>query len=88
VKSQKFNVTGMTCSACSARIEKNLNKAEGIKVANVNLLSNSMRVEYDENILNESDIVKIVQDTGYGALSEESKKAHVREDQKSDAQSD
>jgi heavy metal translocating P-type ATPase len=67
MKSQKFNVTGMTCSACSTRIEKNINKTEGIKEANVNLLSNSMMIEYDDSIINENDIIKVVQDTGYDA---------------------
>jgi P-type Cu+ transporter len=67
MKSQKFNVTGMTCSACSTRIEKNINKTEGIKEANVNLLSNSMMIEYDDSIISENDIIKVVQDTGYDA---------------------
>jgi len=74
MKSQKFNVTGMTCSACSARIEKNINKTEGVIEANVNLLNNSMMIKYDESVINESDIIKVVQDTGYNASSAESKK--------------
>ncbi len=86
MKSQKFNVTGMTCSACSARIEKNINKTDGIIEANVNLLSNSMTVKYDESVLTEKDIIKVVQDTGYGASSAERKKDTAAPDQKSDAE--
>ncbi len=86
MKSQKFNVTGMTCSACSARIEKNINKTGGVMEANVNLLSNSMTVKYDESVLTENDIIKVVQDTGYGASSAEKKKQASAPDQKSDAE--
>ena len=43
---QKFDVTGMTCSACSAHVEKAVGKLEGIQTVNVNLLQNSMVVEY------------------------------------------
>lgn len=78
MKSQKFNVTGMTCSACSSRIEKNINKTEGIKEANVNLLSNSMMIEYDDSIINENDIIKVVQDTGYDAYLAEGKRSSDR----------
>jgi len=74
MKSQKFSVTGMTCSACSARIEKNINRTEGIIQANVNLLNNSMMIKYDDSMINESDIIKVVQDAGYNASSAESKK--------------
>ena len=47
---QKFNITGMTCSACSARVEKVSNALPGMHRASVNLLSNSMTAEYDENV--------------------------------------
>ncbi len=86
MKSQKFNVTGMTCSACSARIEKNMNKTDGVLEANVNLLSNSMNVKYDESVLSENDIIKVVKDTGYGASSAAAKKSVAGPDQKSDAE--
>ena len=45
----KFNITGMTCSSCVSHVEKAVNKIDGIKKVNVNLLSNSMIVEFDEN---------------------------------------
>ncbi len=81
MKSQKFNVTGMTCSACSARIDKNIKKTNGVIEANVNLLTNSMKIKYDESILNENDIIKVVVDTGYGATSAEKNVAKAKTEQ-------
>ena len=46
---QTFQVTGMTCSACSAHVEKAVSKVEGVSAVSVNLLSGSMQVTYDEN---------------------------------------
>ena len=65
---QKFDVTGMTCSACSAHVEKSVCKLEGIAAVNVNLLQNSMTVEYDEAVLKTEDIVHAVESGGYGAF--------------------
>ena len=62
----KFNITGMTCSSCVAHVEKAVNKIDGIKKVNVNLLSNSMIVEFDENKTNNDAIIKAVIDAGYG----------------------
>lgn len=67
MKEQKFDITGMTCSACSAHIEKNIRKLDGQQETNVNLLTNSMTVKYDENKLNEDKIIQAVIDSGYGA---------------------
>ena len=57
---QKFNVTGMTCSACSAHVEKAVNKLEGVKRAEVSLMTNSMTAEYDEAALTPQDIIQTV----------------------------
>ncbi len=57
----------MTCSACSANIDRTVKKLSGISAVNVNLLSNSMTVEYDEKTVSASDIIKAVQQAGYGA---------------------
>ncbi len=86
MQTKKFNITGMTCSACSSRIEKNLSKTNGVIEVNVNLLSNNMTVKYDEAVLNEGDIVKVVLNTGYGASSAEKKKEAAAKDGKSDAE--
>ncbi len=63
-----FNLTGMTCSACSARVEKGVSKLEGIKEVSVNLLKNSMSVIYDESIVDAGRIVEAVERIGYGAV--------------------
>ena len=57
MQKDQFDITGMTCSACSARIEKSVGKLSGIKEVSVNLLKNSMVVSYDETVL---DIPRIV----------------------------
>lgn len=64
---QKFDVTGMTCSACSAHVEKSVSKLEGVQCVNVNLLQNSMVVEYDDHALGTTDIIHAVESGGYGA---------------------
>ncbi len=64
---QKFNVEGMTCSACSVHVDKAVKKIDGVTYCNVNLLSNTMEVEYDENKVSNSDIEKAVKDAGYKA---------------------
>lgn len=63
-----YDVKGMTCSACAASIEKNVKKARGINQVNVNLLANSMQVDYNDKLINGQDIIKIVSDTGYEAF--------------------
>lgn len=64
---QKFNVTGMTCSACQARVDKSVTKLSGVKEVSVNLLTNSMQVDYDEQNLKAEDIINAVIKSGYGA---------------------
>lgn len=64
---ENFDVTGMTCSACSAHVEKSVCKLPGVKEVNVNLLQNSMRVEFDEGQLDAQRIIRAVEDAGYGA---------------------
>ncbi len=64
---QKFNVTGMTCSACSAHVEKAVNKLEGVKKAEVSLMTNSMTVDYDASVLSPGGIIQAVVHAGYGA---------------------
>ncbi len=69
---EKYNITGMTCSACSAHVTKAVSKLNGVKNVNVNLLSNNMVVEYDD-ILSSSDIISAVTEAGYGAEIENNK---------------
>lgn len=67
MKKEVFDITGMTCSACSARIEKGISGMDGAEQVSVNLLKNSMAVTYDESRLNPDKIVEKVEDIGYGA---------------------
>ena len=64
---ERFDVTGMTCSACSSHVEKSVGKLTGVENVSVNLLTNSMQVKFDENKLDTAGIVKAVEDAGYGA---------------------
>ncbi|MDR4949293.1 heavy metal translocating P-type ATPase [Neobacillus cucumis] len=70
----EFDITGMTCAACATRIEKGLNKLEGVVKANVNLALEKATVEYSSAVLNPSEIIKKVENLGYGA--------HIKEDAK------
>lgn len=63
---QKFNVTGMTCSACSAHVDKAVRKLDGVCEVNVNLLGGSMTVDWDGE-LTPDQIVSAVERAGYGA---------------------
>lgn len=64
---ERFDVAGMTCSACSSHVEKSVGKLTGVENVSVNLLTNSMQVEFDENKLDTAGIIKAVEDAGYGA---------------------
>lgn len=64
---QKFAVTGMTCSACSAHVEKAVGKLEGVDTVNVNLLGGSMQVDFDPTQQSCDSIIQAVVDSGYGA---------------------
>lgn len=67
---KKYQVGGMTCSACSAGIEKTVKKIEGVKSVSVSLMGKSMDVEFDENAVNDEIIVSAVQKLGYTIGSE------------------
>ena len=68
MQKEQFDITGMTCSACSARIEKSVAKLPGIKEVSVNLLKNSMVASYDESVLDTEGIIQAVEKAGYGAF--------------------
>jgi len=63
----KFNVTGMSCAACSARVEKAVKPLAGVNDVSVNLLKSSMVVEFDDGVLSDEAICRAVQEAGYGA---------------------
>lgn len=64
---QRYHISGMTCSACSSHVEKAVNKLNGVKKASVNLLTETMEIEYDENVLTGEVIESTVEKAGYGA---------------------
>ena len=64
---EKFSVTGMTCSACSAGIERAVCRLGGVKKADVSLMGESMTVDYDEQTVSRENIIQTVIDLGYGA---------------------
>ncbi|MCH6266650.1 heavy metal translocating P-type ATPase [Neobacillus citreus] len=78
----EFDITGMTCAACSARIEKGLNKLDGITKANVNLALEKATVEYNGSALTTADIIKKVENLGYWARLKEETKDQVDHRQK------
>ncbi len=67
MKNEIFDVKGMSCSACSAAVSAAVNKLSGVKKADVNLLTNSMAVVYDEAVISANDIIKAVKNAGYDA---------------------
>lgn len=67
MQKKKFNITGMTCSACQAHVEKAVRAVNGVTSVNVNLLQNSMQAEFDEAKTSISQIIEAVKNAGYGA---------------------
>ena len=70
---KKFNVEGMTCAACQVHVQKATEKVKGVKSVNVNLLANTMEVEFDENVCNVEQISLSVDKAGYKAYVPEQK---------------
>jgi len=64
----KFEIQGMTCSSCSAHVDKAVNQLNGVRNVSVNLLSNNMTLEYDEAMTTPEAIIKAVENAGYGAI--------------------
>ena len=64
---KNFKVTGMSCASCQAHVQKAVSRLDGVREANVNLLTGSMSVDYDEKRVNASGITRAVSDAGYGA---------------------
>lgn len=64
---KNYNITGMTCASCSSRIEKILNKADGVESAVVNLATEKATVKFDKSVISSEDIIKKVEKAGYGA---------------------
>ena len=83
---EKYNITGMSCAACSARVEKSVCALPGMKQCSVNLLKNSMVVNYDSSALTGAQIIQAVEKAGYGASLQTKGKAKSQPAQENDAQ--
>lgn len=64
---KKFIITGMSCASCSTHVENSVHELNGVNNVSVNLLQNSMSVEFDDKLLSVDDIIKAVESGGYGA---------------------
>lgn len=77
---QIFDITGMSCAACSARVQNAVEKLNGVKSCSVNLLKNTMDVTYIETEINENDIITAVKKSGYGASVRNNASEHTSTD--------
>ena len=78
VKEKKeFAITGMTCAACANRIEKGLNKVDGVSMANVNLALENATIEFDPSQTSSQEIIQKVEKLGYGAMVKENEQEAV-----------
>ncbi|WP_411170419.1 heavy metal translocating P-type ATPase [Clostridium sp. MB05] len=65
MKEEKVKISGMTCTACASRVERVMNKLEGVDSASVNFATETLSIKYDNEKLNSSDIEKAVEKAGY-----------------------
>ncbi len=86
MQKKKFNITGMTCSACQSHVEKAISRLAGVSKVNVNLLRNFMEVEFDETITGTDKIIQAVENAGYGASEKgvQTKSGNTETDSESD----
>ncbi len=67
---KKYDITGMTCSACSSGIERAVSKLDGVNRCEVSLMGKTMKVEFDESVSSEAEVVATVKSLGYGIYEE------------------
>lgn len=79
---KKYKIEGMTCSACQSHVAHAVNKLDGIASCNVNLLANSMEVDFNEQIVNDEKIKAAVDKAGYKALDMEKNNKPNKESKK------
>ncbi len=85
MRKEKYNVTGMTCAACQANVDRRVSRIDGVCSVDVNLLANRMTVEFDEDKTNNDEIIAAVTEIGYGASiygTEEKKQENKTEDER------
>ena len=67
---KRYDITGMTCSACSSGIERAVGRLDGVVNCEVSLMSKSMKAEFDENVIGEDKIFSTVKSLGYGIYND------------------
>ncbi len=80
-----ISVTGMTCAACQARVQRALTKTPGVGAASVNLMTNTARVSYDATVTSPEQLVDAIRDTGYGADLPRGDRTALEEEKAQDA---
>ena len=75
MKKELLDITGMSCSACSSRIEKVVSKMQGVQQISVNLLTNNAHISFDESVIDEAAIINRIEKLGFGAAIHAQSKA-------------
>lgn len=79
---KKFNIDGMSCASCSAKIEKTVSNLDGVKECSVNLLTNSMQVDFDAAKISKEKIIESIKKLGYGAGTVEENTSNTKVDKR------
>ena len=74
MKTQQYNVSGMSCAACSASVQRVVTRLNGVKSCDVNLITGKMTVTFDEGLVSSADFFRVVQKAGFGITAETVKK--------------
>ena len=74
MKTQQYNVTGMSCAACSSSVQRVVSRLNGVQSCDVNLITGKMSVTFDENAVSSADFFRVVQKAGFGITSDIIKK--------------
>ena len=82
IKKESIKISGMSCAACSAIIDKKLSKLEGIETTSVNLLAENATISFDPLKLKTSEIIKVIESLGYGAILEEDSSKDTEKEQR------
>ncbi len=77
MKNETFAITGMSCAACAARIEKMLTKLDGVHTATVNFATERLNIEFDEDNISQNSIIHSIQQAGFGVVEEESLEINI-----------
>ena len=88
MRKEVYDITGMTCASCSSAVERVTRKLEGVSSSEVNLATNKMTIEYDENILQPETIIKKIERAGFGAELGKEKLREEIDQEKEDGRSD